>query len=36
MLIGWDAADWKVIHKLIDEGRMPTIAAMVENGVIKK
>lgn len=34
MLIGWDAADWKVIHKLIDEGKMPTVAKMVENGVM--
>lgn len=34
MLIGWDAADWKVIHKLMDEGKMPTVAKMVENGVM--
>ena len=34
MLIGWDAADWKVIHKLMDRGYLPTIKYMVENGVM--
>ncbi len=34
MLVGWDAADWKIIHKLMDEGLMPTVASMVENGVM--
>ena len=32
LLIGWDAADWKVIHKLMDEGKMPTVQRLVENG----
>ena len=34
MLIGWDAADWKVIHGLMDRGYLPTIKHMVENGVM--
>ena len=34
MLVGWDAADWKVIHELMDEGKMPTLNHMVENGVM--
>jgi len=34
LLIGWDAADWKVINKLIDEGKMPTMSAFVNEGVM--
>ncbi|MBW1790341.1 MAG: alkaline phosphatase family protein, partial [Deltaproteobacteria bacterium] len=34
LLIGWDAADWKIIHRLIDEGKMPNMAGFVEEGVI--
>lgn len=34
LLIGWDAADWKVIHKLMDDGRMPTLQGLVENGTM--
>ena len=34
LLIGWDAADWKVIHKLMDDGRMPTLQRLVENGTM--
>jgi len=34
LLIGWDAADWKVIHPLIDAGKMPTLESIVNNGVI--
>ena len=33
-LIGWDGADWKIIHRLIDEGKMPNMARFVEEGVI--
>ncbi len=32
LLIGWDAADWKVIHPLMDTGRMPHLQKLVENG----
>jgi len=34
LLIGWDGADWKIIHRLIDEGKMPNMARFVEEGVI--
>ncbi|MEN9998419.1 MAG: hypothetical protein RI922_1409 [Bacteroidota bacterium] len=33
LLIGWDSADWKVIDRLIAEGKMPTLKAMIEEGV---
>jgi predicted AlkP superfamily phosphohydrolase/phosphomutase/tetratricopeptide (TPR) repeat protein len=32
LLIGWDAADWKVIRPLIDAGEMPNIARLVRAG----
>lgn len=32
LLVGWDAADWKVIHPLLDGGRMPTLRRLVEEG----
>ncbi|MBF0246298.1 MAG: alkaline phosphatase family protein, partial [Planctomycetes bacterium] len=34
LLIGWDGADWKIIHKLVDEGKMPYLKAFIEDGVI--
>jgi len=34
LLVGWDAADWKVIHPLIDAGKMPTVRRLVEHGVM--
>jgi tetratricopeptide (TPR) repeat protein/arylsulfatase A-like enzyme len=33
LLIGWDAADWKVINPLIDAGKMPHLAALLEGGI---
>lgn len=32
LLIGWDAADWKVIHPLMDAGKMPALRHLVETG----
>jgi predicted AlkP superfamily phosphohydrolase/phosphomutase/tetratricopeptide (TPR) repeat protein len=32
LLIGWDAADWKVIHPLMDAGKMPHTKRLVEGG----
>jgi hypothetical protein len=32
LLVGWDAADWKVIYPLIDSGRMPNVQRLVEMG----
>jgi predicted AlkP superfamily phosphohydrolase/phosphomutase len=34
LLIGWDAADWKIINPLLDSGKMPTLRHIVENGTI--
>ncbi len=34
LLIGWDAADWQMMHPLIDAGRMPHLQRLVERGVI--
>ncbi len=34
LIIGWDAADWKVIHPLIEAGKMPHTAALIERGVM--
>lgn len=33
LLIGWDAADWKVIQPLLDAGEMPNLARLVAHGV---
>ena len=34
LLIGWDAADWQVIHPLLDAGLMPNLQRLVEGGVM--
>jgi predicted AlkP superfamily phosphohydrolase/phosphomutase/tetratricopeptide (TPR) repeat protein len=34
LLIGWDAADWKVISPLIDAGKMPHLERFVREGVM--
>ena len=34
LLIGWDAADWKMIHPLMDAGLMPALESIVNHGVI--
>ncbi len=34
LLIGWDAADWKVINPLIDAGKMPALEKLINGGVI--
>ncbi|PLW92909.1 MAG: hypothetical protein C0592_08340 [Marinilabiliales bacterium] len=34
LLIGWDAADWKIINPLMDAGKMPALEKLVNNGVI--
>lgn len=33
LLIGWDAADWKIIDPLMEQGKMPALKRLVENGV---
>lgn len=33
LLVGWDAADWKIMDKLMDAGLMPAVKKLVDNGV---
>jgi predicted AlkP superfamily phosphohydrolase/phosphomutase/tetratricopeptide (TPR) repeat protein len=32
LLVGWDAADWQIIHPLVAQGLMPTLAAFLGRG----
>ena len=34
LLIGWDAADWKILNPLIEKSEMPTFGRLVEQGTI--
>jgi predicted AlkP superfamily phosphohydrolase/phosphomutase/tetratricopeptide (TPR) repeat protein len=34
LLIGWDAADWKVINLLMDQGKMPNVERLVNQGAM--
>jgi predicted AlkP superfamily phosphohydrolase/phosphomutase/tetratricopeptide (TPR) repeat protein len=34
LLIGWDAADWKVINPLLDAGQMPALEFLINRGVM--
>lgn len=34
LVIGWDAADWKVINALVEQGKMPHIARLIERGTM--
>jgi len=34
LLVGWDAAYWKVINPLMDAGKMPNVQRLVENGAM--
>ncbi len=34
LLVGWDAADWKVINPLMDAGKMPNVQRLVETGAM--
>lgn len=33
LLIGWDAADWKFLSPLLDQGLMPNLQGLIEGGV---
>jgi predicted AlkP superfamily phosphohydrolase/phosphomutase/tetratricopeptide (TPR) repeat protein len=33
LLLGWDAADWKIIDKLVSEGKMPALQGLIQKGV---
>lgn len=32
LLVGWDAADWQMIHPLVDQGLMPSLAGLMQRG----
>jgi predicted Zn-dependent protease len=32
LIVGWDAADWKIIHPLMEQGLMPHTRRLVERG----
>ncbi|MGB4905330.1 MAG: alkaline phosphatase family protein, partial [Saprospiraceae bacterium] len=34
LVIGWDAADWKVLNPLMDQGLMPNLTKLVDSGVM--
>ena len=34
LLLGWDAADWKVMGPLMDAGRMPNLERLARSGVV--
>lgn len=34
LLVGWDAADWQVIHPLLDAGRLPCLRRLIEGGAM--
>ncbi|MGZ4156572.1 MAG: alkaline phosphatase family protein, partial [Bacteroidia bacterium] len=34
LLIGWDAADWKIINPLLDAGLMPSLESLINKGVM--
>lgn len=34
LVVGWDAADWKMIHPLLDKGEMPVLSRILDNGVM--
>lgn len=34
LLLGWDAADWQIIHPLLDRGEMPALARLLSQGVM--
>ncbi len=34
ILLGWDAADWKIISPLVDAGLMPATSALIDRGSV--
>jgi predicted AlkP superfamily phosphohydrolase/phosphomutase/tetratricopeptide (TPR) repeat protein len=34
LLVGWDGADWKIIHPLLDRGEMPNLHRLINAGVM--
>lgn len=36
LVIGWDAADWKIIHPLLDAGQLPALEKLINRGSMGK
>jgi tetratricopeptide (TPR) repeat protein len=34
LIIGWDAADWHIIHPLVDSGLLPNLESLINGGTI--
>ncbi|MFL5762611.1 MAG: alkaline phosphatase family protein [Bacteroidia bacterium] len=34
LVIGWDAADWKIINPLLDAGQLPALEKLINNGAM--
>jgi predicted AlkP superfamily phosphohydrolase/phosphomutase/tetratricopeptide (TPR) repeat protein len=34
LLIGWDAADWRVINPLLEAGKMPALESLINRGIM--
>jgi tetratricopeptide (TPR) repeat protein len=34
LLVGWDSADWQIINSLVSAGLMPTLAGILDGGVM--
>ena len=32
VLVGWEVADWDVLHPLIDRGELPTLRRLIDAG----
>ena len=36
LLVGWDAADWVILNRLIERGQMPAFKALIDRGISGK
>jgi predicted AlkP superfamily phosphohydrolase/phosphomutase/tetratricopeptide (TPR) repeat protein len=34
LVVGWDAADWKIINPLLDAGKLPSLKKLIDNGAM--
>ena len=34
LIVGWDAADWKIAVPLVDRGELPNLQRLIEHGVM--
>ncbi|HID30746.1 MAG TPA: tetratricopeptide repeat protein [Desulfobacterales bacterium] len=34
LLLGWDGADWKIVHQLLNKGQMPALESLIRQGVM--